>query len=170
MKNIHKILLILSFCLPGILQAQERDPENGPQRQGMTKEQKEELESMKVAFLTKKLELTPDEAKKFWPVYNQAGNELDKLREARMKQHREIRDRKDQLTDKDYEKMVDNEIIYRQQELDIMKKYSSQYKQILPMRKVAMLYRAEEEFKKELLQRMREKRREEQGPPGKDRE
>ena len=168
MKKIK--LLLFTLCILNLsLYAQRPEGEGGHQRQAMTKEQKEEIESMKIAFLTKRLELTPDEAKKFWPVYNQASDEIEKLREARMKQHREMKEKKDQLTDKDYEKIVDNEISYRQQELDIMKKYSNQYKQLLPMKKVAALYKAEEEFKRELLQRMREKKRE-NAPSGKERD
>ncbi|MES2777639.1 MAG: hypothetical protein V4722_25905 [Bacteroidota bacterium] len=38
------------------------------------------IESLKIAFLTKQLELTPEEAQKFWPVYNQYTTELKKTR------------------------------------------------------------------------------------------
>jgi hypothetical protein len=41
-----------------------------PQRQ-MTKEQRERLELFSIQFITKKLNLTPAEAEKFWPVYNE---------------------------------------------------------------------------------------------------
>ena len=168
MKNIKHLLVVI--CILSISGLYAQRPEGDGQRQGMTKEQKEEIESMKIAFLTKRLELTPDEAKKFWPVYNQASDEIEKMREARMKQHREMREKKDELTDKDYEKIVDNEITFRQQELDILKKYSNQYKQLLPMKKVAALYKAEEDFKRELLHRMRDKQKKENGQSGKDRE
>jgi hypothetical protein len=41
-----------------------------PQRQ-MTKEQRERLELFSIQFITKKLDLTPAEAEKFWPIYNE---------------------------------------------------------------------------------------------------
>ena len=41
-----------------------------PQRQ-MTKEQRERLELFSIQFITKKLDLTPAEAEKFWPLYNE---------------------------------------------------------------------------------------------------
>jgi hypothetical protein len=41
-----------------------------PQRQ-MTKEQRERLELFSIQFITKKLDLTPTEAEKFWPLYNE---------------------------------------------------------------------------------------------------
>ena len=36
----------------------------------------EKIQSLKIAFITQKLQLTPDEAQKFWPVYNQYDNEI----------------------------------------------------------------------------------------------
>ena len=39
----------------------------------------EKIQSLKIAFITQKLQLTPDEAQKFWPVYNQYDNEIHSL-------------------------------------------------------------------------------------------
>jgi len=51
-------------------QGMEVPPPPPPPRQ-MTKQQKERLELFKIQFITKKLNLTPAEAEKFWPVYNE---------------------------------------------------------------------------------------------------
>jgi hypothetical protein len=83
---MKKILCLLSIIVTVfVAQAQER-PMNGqsrpamrnrqgmerqlPQRQ-MTKEQRERLELFSIQFITKKLDLTPTEAEKFWPLYNE---------------------------------------------------------------------------------------------------
>ena len=129
-------------------------PGGGPP---ISEEKREEIEAMKAAFLTRKLDLTPDEAKTFWPVYNQYQDELDKLREDHRKTRRLAREEMDSMGDKEIEKLVDGEILFRQSELDIMKKYNGQFKGVLPMKKVAKLYRAEEDFKRELLQRIQGK-------------
>ena len=44
---------------------------------------KERMESMKIGFLTDRLNLTPEEAKEFWPVYNKYSDELEVLRNGR---------------------------------------------------------------------------------------
>lgn len=118
---------------------------------------KDEIEAMKSAFITRRLNLTPDEAKTFWPVYNQCQNDLEVLRKRHRTELANARMNFDQLSDKELEKIVDGEVIFRQGELDVMKKYLPQFKQVLSIRKVAMLYKAEEEFKRELLKRIREK-------------
>jgi hypothetical protein len=37
----------------------------------------EKIQTLKIAFITQKLQLTPDEAEKFWPIYNQYDNEME---------------------------------------------------------------------------------------------
>lgn len=142
------VLLSVLFAFPAVAQPGDK---------------REDIESMKIAFLTRRLSLTPEEAKKFWPVYNQFSEELKAIREARNKAAKNVKDNFEQMTDKDIEKVVDGEITYRQQELDVLKKYNLQFKQTLPMRKVALLYRAEEDFKKELLDRIKERREQKMG-------
>lgn len=142
---------------------------NAQEPGGRAEERREDIEAMKIAFLTRRLNLTPDEAKKFWPVYNQFSDELKSIRENRNKAARDTRENLDNLSDKEIEKMVDGEIAFRQQELDLLKKYNGQFKQSLPMKKVAQLYRAEEDFKKELLERIKERREQRMGGPGRGR-
>ena len=66
------------------------------------------------------------------------------------------------MGEKEIEKFVDSELTFRQSELDLLKKYHGQFKQVLPIKKVAMLYRAEEDFKRELLDRIKENRQDKQ--------
>ncbi len=121
-------------------------------------EKKEQIEAMKIGFITKQLDLTSDEAKNFWPVYNQYQKDLDDLRKRRRGDRRDAKEDFSSMNDKEVEKVVDDEIVFKQNELDIMKRYHSQFKQVLPIKKVAMLYRSEEDFKRELLQKLKERR------------
>ncbi|MCX6186302.1 MAG: hypothetical protein NTU43_04785, partial [Bacteroidetes bacterium] len=41
---------------------------------------KDKIETMKIGFITQKLNLTSEEAQKFWPVYNKFSDDLQKLR------------------------------------------------------------------------------------------
>ena len=120
-------------------------------------EKREEIESYRIAFLTQKLSLTPEEAQRFWPVFNQFTAEMKAVKANRVS-NRDMKNDIQNQSDKDVEKMVDGEIATRQQELDVVKKYHTQFKQVLPIKKVAILYRAENEFKKELLDKIRERK------------
>lgn len=127
---------------------------------------KERIETMKIGFLTDRLHLTADEAKAFWPIYDQYQDELEKLRKNRRENLMNAKENPDDLSDAEVEKIVDGEIAFRQAELDLVKKYHPQFKKVLPMKKVGRLYRAEEDFKRELLGKLQEQRGNRRGGPG----
>ena len=158
MKRTAKCFLILLFLYSTGLPAQEKRPA------------KERVDAMKIGFLTDRLDLTPEEAKTFWPVYNMYSDDLEKLRKGRRENIINTRENFDDMSDADLEKSVDNEIIFRQNELEILKKYHPQFKKILPIRKVAKLYKSEEDFKRKLLDLIQDRREDRkdgqhQGPP-----
>ena len=62
------------------------------------------------------------------------------------------------MPDKDVEKMLDDLIVFKQKELDLKKKYHAEYKSILPIKKVAKLYHAEEQYKKRMAQQRQQNR------------
>jgi Skp family chaperone for outer membrane proteins len=127
---------------------------------------KEKIEALKVGFITKELNLTTDEAQKFWPVFNQYEDELHKLRESRKSDLENLRDNFDKMSDADISKAIDNEINFQQQELDLRKKYVGEFRKVLPVKKVARLLKAEQQFKLKLLQEYRERPGGPGGPDG----
>jgi hypothetical protein len=84
---MKKILYLLSFVATVFVAQAQEQPMNGQSRPAMrnrsgvemppppprpmTKEQRERLELFSIQFITKKLDLTPAEAEKFWPLYNE---------------------------------------------------------------------------------------------------
>ncbi len=158
MKNLMLILVFTVSVLASYGQP--------PHRDGISKEKRQKLESMKVAFITQRLDLTPDEAKVFWPVYNQMSDELHGLREKRRTDMKNLRSASDSLSDKDYEKIFDSDLQFRQAEIDILKKYQPQLKKVLPMKKLAKLPRVEDDFRQELLEKLKERDGKGPGPKG----
>ena len=117
----------------------------------------EDIKVMKISFITKRVKLSSAEAKVFWPVYNQYETELAILRKNYKQERQWAKEDLSSISDREIEKIVDAEIVFRQNEIDILKKYHTQFKQTLPIRKVAMLYKAEKDFKRELLKQIRER-------------
>jgi hypothetical protein len=58
-------------------------PTPPPMEERMSKEKRAQLESFKIQFITKKLNLTPEEAEKFWPIYNEQKDATRKLMQER---------------------------------------------------------------------------------------
>lgn len=159
MKKLIFTLLLAFVCTVSYQTANAQTQNDGTNRS----ERMKDIEAMKVAFLTKKLSLTPEEAKVFWPVYDEYAAEMKSLRGSRMQNYKDAKGEIDNMSDKDVEKFIQDDIALRQQEVDLLKKYHPRFKQILPIKKVAKLYKAEEEFKRELLNKIQERKSQNKG-------
>lgn len=122
---MKKYLLITLFFLSGFTQLKAQDDP----------EENSKIEALKIAFISKKLDLSPDEAQKFWPVYNQYFKEM---RQA-------LKDRKedDDVLDSD------------QRILDIRKKYKEQFVRVIGQPRMNRLFHAERDFRRILINRIK---------------
>ena len=105
-----------------------------PPRQGQPN-----IEALKIAFLTKQLELTPDEAKKFWPVHDAYQAEIEKL----------IRDHREKKGD---------ELELEEKLLGVRKKYKPDFVKAIGEEKFNKMLRAEREFR-DMIRKELERRR-----------
>jgi hypothetical protein len=101
--------LICMMCVSGICQ-------NG-----------EKLASIKIAYLTKQLNLSPEEAERFWPVYNKYTEEIRKTR-------------LDAIGNKE------DEIVTEEKIVNIRKRYNNDFSRALPPDKVNLFFRSEKQF------------------------
>lgn len=119
---------------------------------------KEKIESLKIAFISNKLDLTPDEAKVFWPVYNEYSDGMETIRRDMRENAIKGRMNFDSMDDSQINDLMDKMIESRQKEVDHMKKYRTEFAKVIPVRKVAILFKAEHDFKKKLLDIIGERR------------
>lgn len=119
----------------------------------------ERLEALKIGFITEKLNLTSDEAKVFWPVYTKFTDDLKKLRkQTKGKLTEEMADM-NAMTETEAEKVLTDMLNFKTQEAELFKIYANEFKKVLPVKKVILLFKAENEFKRELLKQLANKKR-----------
>jgi hypothetical protein len=124
----------------------------------LSPEKRKELEGMKVAYLTNKMDLSPEEAQVFWPVYNQYRDEIDAHREKGRKKYQVFKINQSVLTDEEIEEHLAFKFDHDREAIDIEEKYIERFTEILSPQKVVALLEAEEGFKRELLKRIRGER------------
>jgi hypothetical protein len=132
MKQIYLVIfLFLGFPFWGI--SQQEDDININDRK--------KIQAMEVAYITKELNLSPEEAQKFWPVFN-------KYRE----------DVKGVITNKN----VADQLEKQQQVLDLRKKYRTEFSRILAQDRANKVFSSEDQFrqmvKREYQKRQMERR------------
>lgn len=109
---------------------------------------KDKVEALRVSFISQKLNLTTQEAQSFWPLYNEYNDKIKTLRKSFRQQYGPAADFK---TDKEAEDFLNAEMKLRQGETDLHKEYFEKIKKVLGAKKTALLLKAEEEFKREII-------------------
>lgn len=133
--------------------------QDGPLRERF-KQKKEQVKSLKVAFITNELNLTPEEAAKFWPLYNAFEDKQQEIRKQKMKAFMDRKDDNsiDKLSEKEAATMLSQMESTEEELYQLKKKFIANLKGVLPATKILKLKKAEEEFSKKLLQQYRDKK------------
>lgn len=137
-------LTIFSFV---ILSAQEK---HGP-GPGMF----EKIKAEKISFFTSKLDLTPAEAQAFWPVYNEYEKKKFDIQRKIHDFERMPDEKFASLSDSEIEKLTNSYIESFELEGNLRKEYHKQFMKILPLKKVLLMYRTENEFRSHLIREFR---------------
>ena len=124
------------------------------------KEKREKIKALKVAYITEQLELTTDEAQRFWPIYN--ANE-EKQFELRHKKMRSIINKfenggLEKLSDKEATSLIDQVESIEDELHDYKKKYIKELKTVISAKKIIKLKKAEDEFNRKLMKQFRGKK------------
>jgi Spy/CpxP family protein refolding chaperone len=129
--------------------------------QGFGENKREQIKALKIAFITDKLALTPDEATKFWPIFNDFEAKQDQIRRQKMKSFidRMDDDALNNMTDKDATALLLQMENAEEEQHLLRKKFVVSLKGIISPIKIIKLIRAEEEFKKTLLKQYKDRRR-----------
>lgn len=104
------------------------------------------IEMAKVAYITKKLDLSPQEAQKFFPLYNEYRKEI---REIMYKKRSEDGPKRSFRNELDFDSKV----------LACKKKYREKFKTAIPASKSSRFFEVEREFREQLFKELQSRNR-----------
>ena len=116
------------FSIAGTAIAQEQQPDP---------KQEEKIQTLEIAFISRKLNLTTDEAQKFWPVYNEYKRDM-----------RQVMINQKNNPNKDV-------IVGEQQIIDVRKKYRERFVGVIGQPRMNKFFQAEREFRGVLLNQLK---------------
>jgi Spy/CpxP family protein refolding chaperone len=123
--------------------------------QHRSEEEIKRIQDAKVAIITNRLNLTPEQSAGFWPVYNEYSQ---KRREIHRSQRKIINDKKAEgKTDDQVLNNLKEVQDLRQKELDLEKEYQSKFLKTITAAQVIELYKAERTFNDMLIQRLKQR-------------
>lgn len=153
---VRTLTLLTFFTVVMALKAQPDMP---------TPERLREIKAQKSAFITARLELTPEEAQSFWPIYNEYDDKQDVLR----KEMRELfkgPGKDDELTEAEASALLDKGLQHRQKEIDLERSYLERFKKSIGAVKALKLRKAEHDFNREVLRKFKDRMDDRRGPEG----
>lgn len=115
----------------------------------------EAIKAEKIGFITSKLDLSVEEAQAFWPVYNAYMKEISSANRKVSHNLWSLKAKKDEvIPDKE---MVERINAYVAAKIDadaVFEKYSKEFLTVLPAEKVGRLYLAEEQFNRNMVNKL----------------
>lgn len=149
--------LLLSLVLGAQPQGGVQKPHQGKSKEEMQKvreEMKSRIQSEHIAYLTSELQLTPEEAEKFWPVYNRAEAEQKEtnmvIGEAKKALKAALKDGDENAVNN----ALDEYMKAREGRKDVHAQYCKEYTKVLGVVKTAKFYIAEDGFRTRQLNRL----------------
>ncbi len=118
----------------------------------------EKIKAQKVAFITERLNLTSEEAQKFWPIYNAHETEMQMLRHNSREKHRRINF--ETLSEEEAKTRLTELMAYEKEEQRLKADLVNNLLTAIPAKKILMLQQAEWSFKKRMLDEMRKRKKE----------
>ncbi|HJW28165.1 MAG TPA: hypothetical protein VJ508_02830 [Saprospiraceae bacterium] len=119
----------------------------------LSPEGRQRIEAQRIAFITQRLRLTPDEATKFWPLYNEYRDALKDMRDEFERPDLET------MSDDDASALIEKHLQMEQKRLDLKRNLFTRLRTVITPRKIILLRIAENEFNRELLRKAQEFRK-----------
>lgn len=121
------------------------------------KEAMQKIESARIALITERLGLSPEQAERFWPLYNQYSQQKRQIRSEFTKARAGVDPR--DMTEEESQRLMTLQFETRQKELNLEKEYANRLRDVISSQQLLNLRKAEDDFKRMLLQRIDQRRR-----------
>lgn len=125
------------------------------------KEHEEKIRALKVGYITEKLDLSASEAQKFWPIYNGFEEKVMALREKSHTARKSID--YDNLSEAEAKKIIED---YKKSNVEKNRLYDTYISDLLTVispKKVVLLKKTEDDFKRKMFEEYRNRRKSSSG-------
>lgn len=117
------------------------------------KKSSDQIRSLKIAHISSVLNLTADEAEKFWPLYNAYDKQLAALRSSAIIKYLKKTDSSEieTLSEKEATEKIQSLVDFEEEYFTLRKNFINNCKKILSNKKILLLKKGEEDFNRKLL-------------------
>ena len=122
-----------------------------------SQDNRDKIKTLKIAYITEKLNLTEKEAQAFWPIYNSFEDEFMKLK------HQSYDKRKNvdmqNISDKDAEALLNDIRAMENKKYTLKENFINDLSKVIPAKKIILLNKVEDDFKHKMFEEFKNRRR-----------
>jgi hypothetical protein len=112
----------------------------------------EKLKAARIAFITTRLDLTPSQAEKFWPLYNRFSD----TRENSLREMSKLSDTKSsEISEVDAKKRVENRLVIQRRLIEEEQSFIADISKVISYNQILKLNGISRDFTRQLYQRQR---------------
>lgn len=117
----------------------------------------ERLKSQKIAFITSNLDLSVEEAEKFWPIYNMYQDKQDALRKETRAYIEDAKASDETITEDEAKGIVMKGLEMEEKELELKRAFVDEISGVISMKKIAKLKMVEREYKRSMIDKIKKR-------------
>jgi len=117
---------------------------------------RDKIESARIALITDRLGLTPDQAEKFWPIYNAYRKELTGLRNEYETARRQVDPQT--ASEKEKRELLNLGLQLKERKVQLERDYSDRLLKVISTAQIMSLRKAEDDFRRMLLEQIQKRR------------
>jgi len=128
------------------------------QRDDKRKAEFEQFKEKRVAFITKAVGFTTEEANAFWPLYNELQDkkfELNRQQKKNLSEFMKSEKTGKTHTESEYKNMVDSSTQYKENDAKLEEEYFAKFSKIISYEKIFRYQQAELQFARQMLKQQR---------------
>jgi Skp family chaperone for outer membrane proteins len=115
---------------------------------------RDKIEALRTSYINQKVNFSDQEAQAFWPMYNEYNEKLENLKKKFRQQYVKNIDF-NLMSEKDAESFLNAESVLKLKEYELHKEYYEKFRKSVPVKKIVLVRRAEDEFRKELIKNIK---------------
>ena len=123
---------------------------------GQNNKKMERIKALRVAFISTKLDLTPEEAQEFWPIFNKFNDEQLELRKQNRLVMFKLKPKNaTTISSSEMDKLLEESELIETNLQNNRKQFVKNLKDVIGPKKILQLKQLEEDFKNKLIQQLK---------------
>lgn len=139
MKTLTNIIFIIGFTLISFSQSN-----------------RDKIKTLKIAFITEKLNLSEKEAQQFWPIYNNFEEESSKLKRDNYELRKNMNF--DTISEEDAKKLLNDIRLNENKKQSLENDFIDRLTKIMSAKKIILLHKIEDDFKRKMFDEYKKRR------------